>query len=118
MKNLPVMRETWVQSVGWEDPWRREKLPTPVFWPGEFHFHFLSLSYLVGGGLLHLCLFKCDTQLDRTGSDLDFLSYINEVRELIKLCKNGGTILSGCPCDGFQRVVLHFMKPPCCVIDF
>ena len=18
-------------------PWRREKLPTPVFWPGEFH---------------------------------------------------------------------------------
>ena len=21
---------------GWE-PWRRERLPTPVFWPGEFH---------------------------------------------------------------------------------
>ena len=19
------------------DPWRREQLPTPVFWPGEFH---------------------------------------------------------------------------------
>jgi len=18
-------------------PWRREKLPTPIFWPGEFH---------------------------------------------------------------------------------
>jgi len=32
------MRETWVRSLGWEEiPWRREKLPTPVFWPGEFH---------------------------------------------------------------------------------
>ena len=27
----------WVRSLGWEDPWRRERLPTPVFWPGEFH---------------------------------------------------------------------------------
>ena len=37
VKNLPAMRETWVQSLGLEDPWRREWLPTPVFWPGEFH---------------------------------------------------------------------------------
>ena len=26
-----------VGSLGWEDPWRRERLPTPVFWLGEFH---------------------------------------------------------------------------------
>ena len=31
------MKETWVWSLGWEDPWRRERLPTPIFWPGEFH---------------------------------------------------------------------------------
>ena len=37
VKNLPAMWETWVQSLGWEDPQRRERLPTPVFWPGEFH---------------------------------------------------------------------------------
>jgi len=37
VKNLPAMQGTWVQSLGWEDPWRRERLPTPVFWPGEFH---------------------------------------------------------------------------------
>ena len=37
IKNLPAMRETRVQSLGWEDPLRRESLPTPVFWPGEFH---------------------------------------------------------------------------------
>ena len=36
VKNLPAMRETWVRSLGWEDPQRRERLPTPVFWPGEF----------------------------------------------------------------------------------
>ena len=23
--------------LGWEDPWRREWLPTPVFFPGEVH---------------------------------------------------------------------------------
>ena len=37
VKNPPTMRETWVRSLGWKDPWRRERLPTPVFWPGEFH---------------------------------------------------------------------------------
>ena len=37
VKNLPAMLETWVQSLGWKIPWRREWLPTPVFLPGEFH---------------------------------------------------------------------------------
>ena len=37
VKNLPAMWETWVRSLGWEDPLVRERLPTPVFWPGEFH---------------------------------------------------------------------------------
>ena len=37
VKNPPAVGETQVQSLGWEDPWRREGLPTPVFWPGEFH---------------------------------------------------------------------------------
>ena len=31
VKNLPVTWETWFRSLGWEDPWRRERLPTPVF---------------------------------------------------------------------------------------
>ena len=37
VKNLPAMRgpgfDPWVGKI----PWRRERLPTPVFWPGEFH---------------------------------------------------------------------------------
>ena len=28
---------TWVRSLGWEESLEKEKLPTPVFWPGEFH---------------------------------------------------------------------------------
>ena len=37
VKNLPAMQETGVQSLGWEDPLRREWLPTPVILPGESH---------------------------------------------------------------------------------
>ena len=37
VKNPPAMRkpgfDPWVGKI----PWRRERLPTPVFWPGEFH---------------------------------------------------------------------------------
>ena len=37
VKNPPAMRETWVQSLGWEDPLEKGMAITPVFWPGEFH---------------------------------------------------------------------------------
>ena len=33
--SLPAMQETWVQSLGREDPWRRRWQPTPVFLPGK-----------------------------------------------------------------------------------
>ena len=31
------MQETPVQFLGQEDPLERDRLPIPVFWPGEFH---------------------------------------------------------------------------------
>ena len=37
VKDLPIMQETWVRSLGWEDPRRRKWQPTPVFLPGESH---------------------------------------------------------------------------------
>ena len=37
VKNPPAMLETRVRSLGWEDPLRRERQPTPVFWPRQFH---------------------------------------------------------------------------------
>ena len=38
VKNPPGMREIpgldpWIRKI----PWRRGRLPIPVFWPGEFH---------------------------------------------------------------------------------
>ena len=54
VKHLPTMRETWVRSLGWEDPfwrrkwqdpfWRRKWQPTPVLLPGKSH----ELRSLVG----------------------------------------------------------------------
>ena len=35
IKNPSAMQETWIPSL--KIPWRREQLPTPVFWPGEVH---------------------------------------------------------------------------------
>ena len=37
VKNPPEMQGIRVWSLGWEDPWKREWLPTPEFLPGEFH---------------------------------------------------------------------------------
>ena len=37
VQDLPAMWETWVQSLGWEDPLGKGMPTTPVFLPGEFH---------------------------------------------------------------------------------
>ena len=37
VKRLPARWETRVQSLGWEDPWRRKWQPTPVLLPGKSH---------------------------------------------------------------------------------
>ena len=37
VKNPPGVQESQIQSLGREDPWRREWIPTPVFLPGQFH---------------------------------------------------------------------------------
>ena len=44
VKSLPIVQETWVQSLGWEDPCKREWQPTPAFLSGESH----GLSRLAG----------------------------------------------------------------------
>ena len=36
-KNSPAKQETWVQSLGQEDPMEMRQLPTPVLFPGKFH---------------------------------------------------------------------------------
>ena len=36
VKNPPAMQETWVRSLGLEDPLKKGK-NSPEFWPGEFY---------------------------------------------------------------------------------
>ena len=37
VKNLHAMWETWVRSLGWEDPLEEGRATTPVFLPGKSH---------------------------------------------------------------------------------
>ena len=48
VKNLSAMQETqetWVRSLGQEDPWRRAWQPTPVFLPRVSHGQKSLVSY-------------------------------------------------------------------------
>ena len=49
VKHLPAVQETWVQSLRWEDPWRREWQPTPIFLPEEFHGQRSLVGYSLWG---------------------------------------------------------------------
>ena len=46
---MQEMRETWVQSLGSEDPWRRKWQPTPVFLPEKFHGQRSLVGYKLWG---------------------------------------------------------------------
>ena len=37
VKNLSAMQETWVQSLDWEDPLKKEMAAYSRFLPGESH---------------------------------------------------------------------------------
>ena len=56
VKNPPAMRETWVLSWVGKIPWRRERLPTPVFWPREFHGLYSSWGHKESDMTEHLSL--------------------------------------------------------------
>ena len=54
------MQETLVQFLGQEDCLRRQRLPTPVFWPREFHGQRRLVGYSPWG----------HKELDTTGQQL------------------------------------------------
>ena len=37
VKSLPAMQETWIQSLGWEDPLEEEMATHSSILAGEFH---------------------------------------------------------------------------------
>ena len=44
VKNPPAMRSPWVEKI----PWRRRRLPTPLFWPTEFYGLYSPWGHRVG----------------------------------------------------------------------
>ena len=59
VKNPPAMWETRVGKI----PWRREQLPTPVFWLGEFHGLYSSWGHKVSDttdplSLTYTCIYS------------------------------------------------------------
>ena len=49
VQNLPVMQQTWVQSLGREDPQEKEMTTIPVFLPGKSHGHKRLAGYSPSG---------------------------------------------------------------------
>ena len=49
VKHLSTMWETWVQSLGWEDPLEKEMATTPVFLPGKSHGQKSLVGYSLWG---------------------------------------------------------------------
>ena len=79
VKCLPSVRETWVQSLGWEDPWvgkilwKKNWQPTPVFLPGK-HLGWWSLVGYGQWGSKELDVTKQLTLFSKPIVYLDFLS--------------------------------------------
>ena len=71
-KNLPAMWVMWVRFLVGKIPWRRERLPTPVFWPGEFHGLYTPWGYKESDTTEQLSLssamyrYHCHQSLPRT----------------------------------------------------
>ena len=50
VKNLPVVQETWVQSLGQEGPLEKEIATHSVFLPGKFYGQRSPIGYSPWGG--------------------------------------------------------------------
>ena len=68
VKNPPAVQETWVRSPVGQILWRRERLPTPVLWPGELH---------------GLCVWS--TELQRVGHDWATFTSIHSIFRFLYL---------------------------------
>ena len=49
VKRLPTMRETWVRSLGWEDPLEKTWHTNPVLLPGKSHGRRILVGYTSWG---------------------------------------------------------------------
>ena len=72
VKNLPAMQETWVQSLGWEDPLEKRMAThlATIFLPGETHGQRILANYSPWG----------HKELDTTKRLLLLLHHFSRVR--------------------------------------
>ena len=77
VKHLPAVRETQVQSLGWEDPLEKE-METPVFLPGEFHGQKSLAGYSPWG----------HKELDTTEQLHFLLSFLGNIAMSLKTIRN------------------------------
>ena len=82
VKNLPAMREIWVQSLGWEDLLETQKA-TPVFWPEEFQGLFSPWGHKEPDTTEQLSLsFLCSIPLVyyKIGTGITAISHVRKLR--------------------------------------
>ena len=68
VKNLPTVQETWIQSLGWEDPLEKKMATYSSILPGKFHGQRSLVGYSPKGpnelhATEHKCLEKCIVSL-------------------------------------------------------
>ena len=105
VKNPSAVLETWVQSAMPKIPWRREWLPTPVFWPGEFREQRSLVGYSPWGQ-------KESDTTERLSRLLLLLPRNNDTTmtwKLKSLLKE--TSLAACWCDGGSSPVVTDWQP-------
>ena len=73
------MQETLVQFLGQEDCLRRQRLPTPVFWPREFHGQRRLVGYSTWD----------PKELDRT-------EWLSLTSQILPKTEEEGTLLNSC----------------------
>ena len=71
VKNPPIMRETWTRPWVGNIFWRRERLPIPVFWPGQVHGLYSPWGRKESDTTegLSLCIMKFDFQASDIGNN-------------------------------------------------
>ena len=65
VKNLLATWETWIRSLE-KIHWRRKRLPTAVFWPGEFHGCIVHMVVKSRSGLSDFHFFSLCNPMDCT----------------------------------------------------
>ena len=102
VKNPPALRETCIQSLGWEDSLKKGKLPTPVFWPGEFQ----GLYSPQGGKELDVIE---QLSLSRKGQGHWVLSCFSSVQLFVNLWT---VALPGFSVHGILQAILKWVTMP------